>query len=304
MWLSVWQCQLVLHVAEHAVDALLGSGEDVGVELHADVVAVLTDGGFDGGARAHAVIEHGHAGVGVGADKVAEQGDGLLCWVILAFQLSVMSKWQDGEWLIVGAIVDGDGAAIPLGIVVGARLLSATGGVRPSRSILRMVDHGGFGRAPHLRGGGWREYEDVLVVLHRTEAAVQMARALLLLPYPFVFQPRQVRRAQGDAEWYLRKEHDGSARTDDAAVFDPQGIERDRAIPLVARSAVGQVAEDEVNGMVGDVAHQAQAVAAEEGIEHGEVKKFKELKVSVNSEQLTVNNWLRAVESLASDWRC
>lgn len=61
------------------VDALHGNVEIFCVLLKADEVAVLTQGGNGCSATTHhAVVQYQIAGVCVSADKILEQGDGLL----------------------------------------------------------------------------------------------------------------------------------------------------------------------------------------------------------------------------------
>ena len=52
--------------------------EIVFIELESDEVAFLFDASHGGSAGAHAVVKYGVALVGVGADEVADEADGLL----------------------------------------------------------------------------------------------------------------------------------------------------------------------------------------------------------------------------------
>ena len=73
-------------------------------QLEADEVPLLLDARDGGGARAHTVVQHRVALVGVGQDKVAQQIDGLLGGVeSVTFYNSELDAllWIANAWIVV-----------------------------------------------------------------------------------------------------------------------------------------------------------------------------------------------------------
>ncbi|MNV77172.1 hypothetical protein D3C71_1705700 [compost metagenome] len=93
---------------------------------------------------------------------------------------------------------------------------------------------------------------------HGPPLGVQMSAGLVLLPDPFMAKPLWIAKHQGRRKWLTRRQDDRTFS--DALILRPKFLKRDDRIPFILSGSVRQVAEDQVDAVVRQSAHEFKAI--------------------------------------------
>ena len=92
------------------------------------------------------------------------------------------------------------------------------------------------------------------------EVAVEKTGGVFLLPNPLVLEEPWIAGYEGGGERHLREEDDGTTVRYHSLILFPQRLQWYHAVPFVTCGAVGQVTDDGVDALVGNIFHTLQAV--------------------------------------------